>query len=103
MDFKFSMSIHYEGESKDFLDYYIFPTLLPAIESLINYAKVNRVLRCRYCTFVPMDYIVEYLFNNNSKFPERKDQPTELNNIPFVASWLQDQYACIIFYNTFNN
>jgi len=77
------------AKSKDFLDYYIFPVLLPAIQSLIDYAKANRVLQCRYCAFNPLDYIVEYLFNNNPRVPERRKNPTPLFEIGFVKSWLE--------------
>ncbi|CAL8100210.1 unnamed protein product [Orchesella dallaii] len=76
-------------KSKDFLDFYVFPYVLPAIQALLTFARVNRVFQCRFCTFNALDYIVEYLYNNNPRYPERLQNPIPIFEIPFAKAWLE--------------
>ncbi|ODN00460.1 IQ domain-containing protein K [Orchesella cincta] len=76
-------------KSKDFLDFYVFPYVLPAIQALLTFARVNRVFQCRFCTFNALDYIVEYLYNNNPRYPDRLQNPVPIFEIPFAKAWLE--------------
>ncbi|CAG7833817.1 unnamed protein product [Allacma fusca] len=76
--------------SKDYLDYYILPQILPAIQALIIFLRQKRIFQCRVSTFNPLDYISEYLYNNNDYFhPERIESPTPLFETNFARAWLE--------------
>jgi hypothetical protein len=77
------------GFARDFLDFYVFPQVIPAVQALIRFATRNRVFQCRYCTFNALDYIVEYIYNNNPKHPERALNPVPLFEIPFAKAWVK--------------
>jgi len=73
--------------TKDFLDFYIFPFLLPAVHSLLDFAKENRVFQCRYMTFNSIDYIIEHLYNTNPLHPERLGSPLSVDEIAYQNKW----------------
>lgn len=77
----------YLARGKDFLDFYVFPVLLPAIQALLTHAKNERVFQARYCSFDALDFVVEFLYNNNPRYPQR--DKISLEKIPFVKEWLQ--------------
>ncbi|CAG7723365.1 unnamed protein product [Allacma fusca] len=74
--------------AKDYMEYYVFPYLMPAIEALVMFLFKNQILQCRLSTFNPLDFLTEYLYNRNPLFPERHPQPTPLFEINFVKRWL---------------
>ncbi|NWV84237.1 IQCK protein, partial [Dasyornis broadbenti] len=73
---------------RQFLEYYIFPVLLPGLAALLHEAEKEEYLKAKRTTFIPSDFLTEWLYNKN---PKRKDESfTELFSIPFVKDWLKD-------------
>lgn len=80
-----------------YLNTYIYPTLLPALEAMLKQAKLEKCFeegkenheRRRRTKFNACDYITEYLYNNNPN-PYHADRPKlDLWDIPFVMEWLK--------------
>ncbi|KAF2976753.1 hypothetical protein EK904_009280, partial [Melospiza melodia maxima] len=74
---------------REFLEFYIFPVLLPGLAALLHEVEKEKYLEEKRTKFIPTDFLTEWLYNNN---PKRKDESfTELFSIPFVKDWLKDQ------------
>lgn len=72
-----------------YLNTYIYPTLLPALEAMLKQAKLEKCFERRRTKFNACDYITEYLYNNNPN-PYHADRPKlDLWDIPFVMEWLK--------------
>ncbi|XP_009866013.1 PREDICTED: IQ domain-containing protein K, partial [Apaloderma vittatum] len=73
---------------QEYLEYYIFPVLLPGIAELLHRAEKEKCFERKRTKFIACDFLTEWLYNKN---PKRKDEPfTEFFSIPFVNDWLKD-------------
>ncbi|XP_008162838.1 IQ domain-containing protein K isoform X5 [Chrysemys picta bellii] len=73
---------------REYLEYYIFPILLPGMAELLHQAKKEKCFERKRTKFIACDFLTEWLYNQN---PKRKDEPfTEFFSIPFVKDWLKD-------------
>ncbi|XP_055994765.1 IQ domain-containing protein K [Sorex fumeus] len=73
---------------KEYLEKFVFPTLLPGMESLLHQAEKEKCFERKRTKFIACDYLTQWLFNQN---PKRAGEPfTEFFSIPFVEQWLKD-------------
>uniref|UniRef100_A0A7M4EGV1 IQ motif containing K n=1 Tax=Crocodylus porosus TaxID=8502 RepID=A0A7M4EGV1_CROPO len=73
---------------QEYLEYYIFPILLPGMAELLHRARKEKCFERKRTKFIACDFLTEWLYNQNAK---RKDEPfTEFFSIPFVKDWLKD-------------
>ncbi|NXN31848.1 IQCK protein, partial [Nycticryphes semicollaris] len=73
---------------REYLEYYIFPVLLPGMAELLHRAKKEKCFERKRTKFIACDFLTEWLYNKN---PKREDEPfTEFFSIPFVSDWLKD-------------
>ncbi|CAG4950373.1 unnamed protein product [Colias eurytheme] len=73
----------------DYIKNEVFVYLIPALEETLNKAKMWDALRIQKCFFNGIDHIVEYLWNNNPRYPNRKTRKMHLFNMPWVREYLQ--------------
>lgn len=71
-----------ESTAKEYLEKEVFPTLLPALEEMLQAAKDNDVLKWKRTKFNACDYLTEYLYNHNPRSTTR--EKLDLWQIPFV-------------------
>ncbi|XP_031551687.1 IQ domain-containing protein K-like [Actinia tenebrosa] len=71
-----------ECNPREYLETYIFPILLPAMEKMLVAAKENKVFERRRTKFNACDFLTEYLYKNNPCFKDR--ERLSLLDIPFV-------------------
>ncbi|XP_064009923.1 IQ domain-containing protein K isoform X3 [Pogoniulus pusillus] len=72
----------------EYLEYFIFPVLLPGMAELLHRAKKEKCFERKRTKFIACDFLTEWLYNKN---PKRKDESfTEFFAIPFVKEWLKD-------------
>ncbi|PKK24515.1 IQ motif containing K [Columba livia] len=73
---------------REYLEYYIFPVLLPGLAELLHQAEKEKCFERKRTKFIACDFLTEWLYNKNLK---RKDKSfTEFFSIPFVSDWLKD-------------
>ncbi|XP_026714667.1 IQ domain-containing protein K [Athene cunicularia] len=73
---------------QEYLEYYVFPVLLPGMAELLHQAKKEKCFERKRTKFIACDFLTEWLYNKN---PKRKDESfTEFFSIPFVKDWLKD-------------
>nr|XP_013806393.1 PREDICTED: IQ domain-containing protein K [Apteryx mantelli mantelli] len=73
---------------REYLEYYIFPVLLPGMAELLHQAEKEKCFERKRTKFIACDFLTEWLYNQN---PKRKDESfTEFFSIPFVNDWLKD-------------
>ncbi|NXL50896.1 IQCK protein, partial [Podilymbus podiceps] len=73
---------------QEYLEYYIFPVLLPGMAELLHRAKKEKCFERKRTKFIACDFLTEWLYNRN---PKRRDESfTEFFSIPFVNDWLKD-------------
>ncbi|NXU89683.1 IQCK protein, partial [Xiphorhynchus elegans] len=73
---------------QEYLEYYIFPVLLPGLAGLLREAEKEKCFEGRRTKFIALDFLTEWLYNKN---PKREDESfTEFFSIPFVMDWLKD-------------
>ncbi|NXG92830.1 IQCK protein, partial [Stercorarius parasiticus] len=73
---------------REYLEYYVFPVLLPGMAELLHRAKKEKCFEKKRTKFIACDFLTEWLYNKN---PKRKDESfTEFFSIPFVNDWLKD-------------
>ncbi|XP_075292339.1 IQ domain-containing protein K isoform X3 [Opisthocomus hoazin] len=73
---------------EEYLEYYIFPVLLPGMAELLHQAKKEKCFERKRTKFIACDFLTEWLYNKN---PKRKDESfTEFFSIPFVNDWLKN-------------
>ncbi|NXK56298.1 IQCK protein, partial [Chauna torquata] len=73
---------------REYLEYYIFPVLLPGMAELLHRAKKEKCFERKRTKFIACDFLTEWLYNHN---PKRKDESfTEFFSIHFVNDWLKD-------------
>lgn len=76
---------------KDYLDAYIFPTLIPALIKMLEEAKKDRCFTRKRTKFNACDFITEYLYTNNPILPVNSEARNDISflDIPFVKEWLK--------------
>ncbi|XP_074648516.1 IQ domain-containing protein K-like [Tubulanus polymorphus] len=79
---------HKTCSPREYLEHYIFPILLPALEEMLKQAKEERCFERRRTKFNALDFITEYLYTNNPSFDDRNGMI--LWDIDFVKNWLKD-------------
>ncbi|XP_062443982.1 IQ domain-containing protein K [Rhea pennata] len=73
---------------REYLECYIFPTLLPGMAELLHQAKKKKCFERKRTKFIACDFLTEWLYNHN---PKRKAESfTAFFSIPFVRDWLKD-------------
>lgn len=77
-----------ESSPREYLEAYLFPVLLPAIEQMLKAAKENKVFERRRTKFNACDFLTEYLFRNNPRYKDRRN--VVLEDIPFVQAILAE-------------
>lgn len=77
-----------ECSPREYLDAYMFPVLLPAIEQMLVAAKENKVFERRRTKFNACDFLTEFLFRNNPRYKDRSN--VVLEDIPFVQTILAE-------------
>jgi len=88
-----------ECSPTEYLNHFIFPWLLPALEAMLTQAKLEKCFEDestimreerRRTKFNACDFITEYLYRHNP-YSTSEERPTmELWDIPFVKAWLVD-------------
>jgi len=73
---------------REYLEHYIFPTLLPALEQMLYTAKTERCFERKRTKFNALDFLTEHLYKKNPDTNEREKMT--LMDIPFVQEWLKD-------------
>ncbi|KAL8579407.1 hypothetical protein ACOMHN_026772 [Nucella lapillus] len=73
---------------RQYLEYYVFPYLLPALEAMLKQAKTEKCFERKRTKFNALDFITESLYRKNPNYSDRGE--TELWDIPFVKEWLKD-------------
>ncbi|GFO39345.1 Iq domain-containing protein k-like [Plakobranchus ocellatus] len=73
-----------------YLNAYIYPTLLPAMEAMLKQAKLEKCFERRRTKFNACDYITEYLYKNNPNPQDGDRSRVNLWDIPFVKDWLKN-------------
>ncbi|XP_059054088.1 uncharacterized protein LOC131848297 isoform X2 [Achroia grisella] len=72
----------------DYIQNEVFVYLIPALEETLNKAKIWDALVRQKCFFNGIDHMV--LWNNNPRYPERKDNNLHLFNMPWIRKYLKD-------------
>jgi len=74
----------------EYLNTYVFPWLLPALEAMLKQAKVEKCFERRRTKFNACDFITEYLYRNNPNSTDETRRDIELWDIPFVKEFLKE-------------
>lgn len=77
-----------ESDPREYLEHYVFPVLLPALEEMLRMAKTEKCFERKRTKFDALDFLTDYLYNHNPNKKERKR--LDLKEIPFVKEWLKD-------------
>jgi len=75
---------------REFIEHFIFPTLLPGLEEMLKSAKKFKCFERKRTAFNACDFITKYLYQNNPFAKEGeldKRAKTGFWDIPFVKSW----------------
>nr|XP_026486846.1 uncharacterized protein LOC113393938 [Vanessa tameamea] len=73
----------------DYIKDKIFVYLIPALEETLFKAELWDALKSQKCFFNGIDHIVQILWNNNPRNPERKLHNLHLFNMPWVREHLK--------------
>ncbi|XP_025269964.1 IQ domain-containing protein K-like [Camponotus floridanus] len=73
----------------DYLQKYIFPILLSAMEEMLVEADRRNALDTHKCSFNGLDYLAEILWNRNSRHPSRLCTWLKVFDIPQFKLWLK--------------
>ncbi|XP_072947862.1 uncharacterized protein [Epargyreus clarus] len=73
----------------DYIKNEVFVHLIPALEETLNKAKLWEALTRQKCFFNGLDHIAQVLWNNNPRYPGRKEVITHLFNMPWVRKYLK--------------
>ncbi|XP_039261427.2 IQ domain-containing protein K-like [Styela clava] len=75
--------------ARDYLEAYVFPTLIPAMIAMLQQAKAERCFERKRTKFNACDFLTEYLYKQN---PEKKIGRENMNllDISFVKEHLVD-------------
>ncbi|CAH2091249.1 unnamed protein product [Euphydryas editha] len=74
----------------DYIKDKIFIYLIPALEETLYKAQLWNALKIQKCFFNGIDHIVQILWNNNPRHPERKLDNLHLFNMPWVRLRLKE-------------
>ncbi|CAL1530802.1 unnamed protein product [Lymnaea stagnalis] len=74
----------------DYLNHYIYPWLLPALEAMLKKAKLEKCFERKRTKFNASDFLTEHLYSNNPYKKNEDRQNIQLLDIPFVKAWLKD-------------
>merc|ERR1712121_407353 len=74
----------------EYLNHYVFPWLLPALEAMLRQAKLEKCFERRRTKFNACDFITEYLYRHNPNHTDEARSRMELLDIPFVKDFLKD-------------
>ncbi|XP_063535238.1 uncharacterized protein LOC134745180 [Cydia strobilella] len=74
----------------DYIKNEVFVCLIPAIEQTLVKAKIWQALQREKCFFNGIDWIVQYLWNNNPRYPQRANSPQHLFNMGWVRKLLKE-------------
>jgi len=74
----------------EYLNTYVFPWLLPALEAMLKQAKIEKCFERRRTKFNACDFITEHLYRHNPHSQDGARENIELWDIPFVKEWLKD-------------
>ncbi|VVD05919.1 unnamed protein product [Leptidea sinapis] len=77
-----------EKTESDYIKSEVFTLLIPALEETLNKAKIWDALRIQKCFFNGIDHIVQCIWTNNPRHPERKSSNLHLFNMPWVRGTL---------------
>uniref|UniRef100_A0A0L8FN80 Uncharacterized protein n=1 Tax=Octopus bimaculoides TaxID=37653 RepID=A0A0L8FN80_OCTBM len=88
-------------EPSEYLQYYIFPLLVPALTEVLRQAKLENCFVRKKTKFNCADFLTEYLYKNNPNYNDRQD--ITLWDIPFVKEWLKDQYAVSLKFKNYDD
>ncbi|KAK2166746.1 hypothetical protein NP493_1308g01035 [Ridgeia piscesae] len=75
----------------DYLEHYIFPFLLPALEEMLKEAKKEKCFERKRTKFSSLDFLTVYLYKHNPLHTGTRDHVNELEDIPFVKEWWERQ------------
>ncbi|CAH1638749.1 unnamed protein product [Spodoptera littoralis] len=73
----------------DYIKNEVFVQLIPALVETLNKAKIWEAFTRDKCFFNGIDHIVQVLWNNNPRFPGRKDVNLHVFNMPWVRKALK--------------
>ncbi|PZC84261.1 IQ domain-containing protein K [Helicoverpa armigera] len=73
----------------DYIKNEVFVQLIPALVETLNKAKIWQALTKEKCFFNGIDHIVQVLWNNNPRYPGRKESNLHLFNMPWVRATLK--------------
>ncbi|XP_075978593.1 IQ domain-containing protein K-like [Anticarsia gemmatalis] len=74
----------------DYIQNEVLVHLIPALVETLNKAKTWEALERQKCFFNGIDHIVQVLWNNNPRYPGRKESNLHLFNMPWVRDYLRD-------------
>ncbi|XP_063363727.1 uncharacterized protein LOC134652466 [Cydia amplana] len=75
----------------DYIKNEVFVCLIPALEETLIKAKIWQALRTEKCFFNGIDWIVQHLWNNNPRYPQRAYSPQHLFNMGWVRKLLKER------------
>ncbi|KAF7258199.1 IQ domain-containing protein K [Paragonimus skrjabini miyazakii] len=74
----------------EYLQVFIFPLLLPAMEAMLHEAKRQKCFERRRFGFSGLDFLTLFLYQNNPLYVQDRRNVTKLNDIPWVSDhWEQ--------------
>ncbi|CAF0845059.1 unnamed protein product [Brachionus calyciflorus] len=77
---------------REFIENFVFPTLLPALEKMLHEAKNYKCFERKRTAFNACDFLTTYLYQNNpfvSRYETEERKLMSLYDIPFAKEWLQ--------------
>ncbi|XP_063623509.1 uncharacterized protein LOC134795547 [Cydia splendana] len=75
----------------DYIKNEVFVCLIPALEDTLVKAKIWQALQIEKCFFNGIDWIAQYLWNNNPRYPQRANSPQHLFNMGWVRKLLKER------------
>ncbi|RNA28242.1 IQ domain-containing K [Brachionus plicatilis] len=81
-----------ECTEREFIESFVFPTLLPALEQMLCEAKSHKCFERKRTAFNACDFLTTFLYQNNPFVDETEAQTRKsitLNEIPFAKEWLE--------------
>ncbi|KAM3966412.1 uncharacterized protein ACR2FA_012725 [Aphomia sociella] len=79
----------FQNTESDYIKNEVFVYLIPALEETLKKAMIWGVLVRQHCFFNGIDHIVQVLWNNNPRYPERKEENLHLFNMPWIRKYLK--------------
>ncbi|KAJ8716179.1 hypothetical protein PYW08_013464 [Mythimna loreyi] len=73
----------------DYIKDEVFVHLIPALVEALNKAKIWEAFTREKCFFNGIDHVVQVLWNNNPRYPCRKESDLHIFNMPWVRASLK--------------